>query len=82
MAVYAHELSDHEHQECEEITVHFHQKEESCFLDDFVASNTFLITIAEEQPLIATPPFKAINYETFHNNTSLLFRLLRGPPQG
>ena len=81
LAVYAHELSNHEHQECEEITVHFHQKEEPCFIDDFVASKTFLITNDEEQSLIATPPIKAKTYEKPYNNNSLFFRLLRGPPQ-
>jgi hypothetical protein len=81
LAVYEHELSHHEHQECEETTVHFHQKEEPCLLDDFVASNTFFITNDEEQSLIATPLIKAITYETPYNKTSLFFRLLRGPPQ-
>ena len=81
-AVYAHELSHHKHQQCEETTVHFHQKEVPCFLDDFVASNTFLITNNEEQSLIATPLIKTESYETPYKNTSLFFRLLRGPPQG
>ena len=82
LVVYAHELSHHDHQECEDTTVHFHQKEEPCFLDDFVASNTFLVTNDEEKSLIATTPIKAMTYETPYNNTSLFFRLLRGPPQG
>jgi|TARA_A100001011_G_C14250773_1_gene817735 hypothetical protein len=81
LAAYAHELSHDEHQQCEETTVHFHQKEETCFLDDFIASNTFLITKDEEQSLIATPPIKAITYEKPYNYTSLFFRLSRGPPQ-
>jgi hypothetical protein len=80
LAVYAHELSHHAHEECEETTVHFHQKEESCFLDDFVGSNTLLLTNTAEQSLLTYPRVQSLTSETAYDNTSLFFRFLRGPP--
>ena len=38
MAVYAHELSHHEHQDCENTVVHFHEYENDCYLDDFISN--------------------------------------------
>jgi hypothetical protein len=80
LAVYAHELSHHEHEECEETVVHFHQKEDHCFLDDFVFSNTFHVQNYEVKLLSPSSIIAFSSYNALYNNTDLLFRFLRGPP--
>ena len=41
LAVYVHELSHHEHQQCEDTTVHFHDYDEDCCLDNFILNKTY-----------------------------------------
>jgi len=80
LAVYAHELSHHEHEECEETVVHFHQKEDHCFLDDFVFSNTFHVQNHKVKLLSPSPLIAYSSYNALYNNFDLHFRFLRGPP--
>ncbi|MDG1823547.1 MAG: hypothetical protein P8H45_01455 [Flavobacteriaceae bacterium] len=80
LVVYAHELSHHEHEECEETAVHFHHKEDSCFLDDFVFSNNFLVQNHEVKLLSHSTLIAYSSYNPFFNNSDLHFRFLRGPP--
>ena len=80
LAVYAHELSHHEHEECEKSAVHFHQKEEPCCLDDFVCNNTLFIPSSEAKLFGHVDLSEFISYDTLHNNSHLFFRFLRGPP--
>jgi hypothetical protein len=80
LAIYAHELFHHEHEECEETVVHFHQKEDHCFLDDFVFSNTFQVQNQEVKLLSPSPLIAYSLYNALYNNFDLHFRFLRGPP--
>ena len=80
LAVYAHEFSHHEHEECEETAVHFHQKEESCFLDDFVCNNPLFIPSNETKYFGHIDLSEISSYDTLYNNSDLRFRFLRGPP--
>gem|GEM_PF-1177272 len=80
LAVYAHELSHHEYEECEETVVHFHQKEEHCFLDDFVFSNNFHVQSHEFKWLSPSPLIAYSSYNVLYNDSDLHFRFLRGPP--
>jgi hypothetical protein len=80
LAVYVHELSFHEHEQCEETAVHFHQIEDPCFLDDFVFSSTFLVQNHESKWLNYSPLTEYISYNALYNNSHLHFRFLRGPP--
>ena len=42
LAIYIHELSHHEHEECEETVVHFHEKNEDCVLDYFISNKVYI----------------------------------------
>ena len=80
LAVYAHELSHHEHKECEGTVVHFHQKEDHCYLDDFVFNNTFIVQNQEVKLLSPSSLVTYSSYKALYNNSDLHFRFLRGPP--
>jgi hypothetical protein len=80
LAVYAHELTNHEHEKCEKTVVHFHQKEDHCFLDDFVFGNPFHFQKQEVKWLSPSPLTEYSSYNTLYNNSDLYFRFLRGPP--
>ncbi|MGB0373504.1 MAG: hypothetical protein ACPGCZ_01115 [Flavobacteriaceae bacterium] len=80
LAVYAHELSHHEHEECEGTVVHFHQKEDHCYLDDFVFNNTFIVQNQEVKLLSPSSLVTYSSYKALYNNSDLHFRFLRGPP--
>ena len=80
LAIYAHELSHHEHQECDETVVHFHQEEDHCFLDDFVFSNTSYVQNHEVKLPSPLPLIACILYNALYYNSDLHFRFLRGPP--
>ena len=41
LAVYAHELSHHQHQDCENTVVHLHEYENDCYLDDFISNKIY-----------------------------------------
>ena len=81
LAVYAHELSHHGHEKCQETVVHFHQKEAHCFLDDFVFSNSFHVQNHEVKLFSPSPLIAYSSYNPLYNNFDLHFRFLRGPPR-
>lgn len=80
LAVYAHELSRHDHKGCEDKTVHFHKKEEPCFLDDFILKQTF--NYSENNYRILTLKFKREPFKSkfIYQKENLLYFLRRGPP--
>ena len=80
LAVYAHELSSHEHEECEEHFVHFHENNEECFLDNFLSTKIYNSSLNYFKALVFL-----FSTEIFEINVSNLkkihFNLFqRGPP--
>ena len=80
LAVYAHELSHHDHKVCEETSIHFHEKEEQCFADDFVLKPTYFV-----QSLLTNKVFfghikEVIGISIYPPKYDLYHIFYRGPP--
>ena len=52
LAVYAHELSHHEHQKCNDTTVHFHEYKENCCLDNFIVIKNYSFSVKNYKSLV------------------------------
>ena len=80
LAIYIHELSHHEHEECEETVVHFHEKNEDCVLDYFISNKVYISSTQEVKFLSPSSLVTYSSYKALYNNSDLHFRFLRGPP--
>ena len=80
LAVYAHELSHHEHQNCENTAVHFHEYENDCYLDEFIANKIYSFSVSSYESLVFL--FNSEIFETgvLKQKRILLNFLNRGPP--
>ena len=81
LAIYIHELSHHEHEECEETVVHFHEKNEDCVLDYFISNKVYISSASNLKTLVflfSTEIFE-INVLTLKKLT--LISLVEDPPQ-
>lgn len=80
LLVYAHELSHHEHEVCEETNTHFHHVEEPCPVDDFVLKTSYIAHFPSTK--LALPfHYNQVLYPSFfvekHDINQIFYR---GPP--
>ena len=80
LAIYIHELSHHEHEECEETVVHFHEKNEDCVLDYFISNKVYISSASNLKNLVFLS-----STEIFEINVLVLKKIdfsffSRGPP--
>ena len=80
LAVYAHELSHHEHQNCENTAVHFHEYENDCYLDDFIANKIYSSSISSYESLVFLFNSEIIEIGVLKQKRILLDFFKRGPP--
>ena len=82
LVVYAHELSHHEHQECENTTLHFHDYEDDCCLDDFIATKIYSLSVNKYEYLVLIFNYETFEIEVLNPKKILLDFFKRGPPLG
>ena len=80
LAVYAHELSHHEHQNCENTAVHFHEYENDCYLDDFIANKIYSSSVSSYESLVFLFNSEIIEIGVLKQKRILLDFFKRGPP--
>ena len=80
LAVYAHELSHHEHQDCENTAVHFHEYENDCCLDDFISSKVYSSSVSSYELLVFLFNSEIFEIEVLKRKNILLDFYKRGPP--
>lgn len=80
LAVYAHELSNHEHQKCENTDLHFHEYEDDCFLDDFIANKIYNSSENSYESLVFLFNLEIFEIEVLNQKKILLGFFKRGPP--
>ena len=79
-AVYAHELSHHEHQECENIAIHFHEYEDDCYLNDFIVNKIYSSSTNSYKSLVYFFNSEIFEIEVLKPKKILLDFFKRGPP--
>ena len=80
LAVYIHEFSNHEHQDCQESTVHFHKFEEDCSLDNFISNKVYSLSANNYKSLIFLFNSVIFEIEAINKYEYLLNFFKRGPP--
>ena len=80
LAVYAHELSHHEHQDCENTVVHFHEYENDCYLDDFISNKIHTYSTNIYESLVFLFNSEIIEIGVLKQKRILLDFFKRGPP--
>ena len=80
LAVYVHELSHHEHQQCEVTTVHFHDYDEDCCLDNFILNKTYSSSANNYESLVFLFNSEIFEIEFLNQKKNLLNFFKRGPP--
>ena len=80
LAIYAHELSHHEHQDCENTAVHFHEYENDCYLDDFIANKIYSYSSNIYESLVFLFNSEIFEIEVLNQKRILLDFFKRGPP--
>ena len=80
LAVYVHELSHHEHQQCEDTTVHFHDYDEYCCLDYFIANKIYSSSTNNYSSLVFLFNSEIFENEFLRQKKFLLSFFRRGPP--
>ena len=80
LAVYAHELSHHEHQDCENTAIHFHEYENDCYLDDFIANKIYSSTVSSYECLVFLFNSEIFEIGVLKQKRILLDFFKRGPP--
>ena len=80
LAVYAHELSHHDHQDCENTAVHFHEYENDCYLDDFIANKFYSYSSNIYESLVFLFNSEIFEIEVLNQKRILLDFFKRGPP--
>ena len=77
---YSHSFHHHEHEDCYDSTLHFHEKSEVCCLLEFLVSDDYDKIIIQSKALIDL--FNYINTTTkeFFKKKFINFFLLRAPP--
>ena len=80
LAVYVHELSHHEHQQCEDTTVHFHDYDEDCCLDNFILNKTYSSSANNYESLVFLFNSEIFEIEFLNQKKNLLNFFTRGPP--
>ena len=80
LAVYVHELSHHEHQQCEETTIHFHDYDEDCCLDNFILNKTYSSSANNYESLVFLFNSEIFEIEFLNQKKNLLNFFKRGPP--
>jgi len=78
--VYAHEYSKHEHEYCQESTVHFHEYEEDCCLDNFILNIIYSSSTNNYKSLVFLFNSEIFEIEVFKHEKNPLNFLTRGPP--
>jgi hypothetical protein len=78
--VYTHELSHHEHQECENLNLHFHDYEDECCLDDFIATKIYSSSANNYEYLAFIFNLEIFEIEVLNPKKILLDFFKRGPP--
>ena len=80
LAVYAHELSHHEHQECEKSSVHFHDFKENCCLDNFIVINTYSFHVKNYKSSVFLFSSIIFEIEVSNKNEYQINSFNKGPP--
>ena len=80
LAVYIHEFSNHEHQDCQESTVHFHDYEEVCCLDNFISNKIYDLQISNYKSLVFLFNSEIFKIEILNQKRFLFNFFKRGPP--
>lgn len=80
LAVYAHELSHHEHQECEKSSVHFHEHKENCCLDNFLVIKIYSLSLKNYKSLVLLFNLEIFEIESLNQKEFLINFFKRGPP--
>ena len=80
LVVYTHELFHHEHQECENSNLHFHDYEDDCCLDYFIATKIYSSSANNYEYLVFIFNLEIFEIEVFNPKKILLDFFKRGPP--
>ena len=80
LAVYVHEFSNHEHEYCQESTIHLHEYEEVCCLDNFVSNKIYSLYINSNKSLVFLFNSEISGIEVLNQKSFLLNFFKRGPP--
>ena len=80
LAVYAHELSHHEHLKCNDTTVHFHEYKENCCLDNFIVIENYSFSVKNYKSLVFIFNLEIFEIEFLNKKGFLLNFFKRGPP--
>ena len=80
LAVYAHELSHHDHQMCEETTIHFHEHKENCCLDNFIVIKIYSLSVKNYKSLVLLFNLEIFEIESLNQKEFLINFFKRGPP--
>ena len=75
-----HELSHHDHQQCEDTTVHFHDYDEDCCLDNFILNKTYSSFANNYESLVFLFNSEIFEIEFLNQKKNLLNFFKRGPP--
>jgi hypothetical protein len=80
LAVYAHELSHHQHQDCENTVVHLHEYENDCYLDDFISNKIYTYSTNIYESLVFLFDSEIFVIEVLNLKRIQLDFFKRGPP--
>ena len=81
LAIYIHELSHHEHEECEETAVHFHEKNEDCVLDYFISNKVYISSASNLKTLVFLFSTEIFEINVFNHEKIDFNFFSRAPPQ-
>ena len=80
LAIYAHELSHHDHQKCEKTTTHFHEYKENCCLDNFIVIKIYSLSVKNYKSLVLLFNLEIFEIESLNQKEFLINFFKRGPP--
>ena len=80
LAFYIHELTHHEHEECVETVVHFHEKNEDCVLDYFISNKVYISSASHLKTLVFLFNIEIFKIDVLELNKIHFNPFQRGPP--
>ena len=80
LSVYVHEISQHEHENCVETVMHFHEKNEDCALDNFISTKAYNSSANNFKTLVFLFKIEIFEINVLNHKKVLLNFFRRGPP--
>ena len=77
---YSHRFHNHEHEDCFDSTLHFHEKSEVCCLLEFLVGDDYDTVIIHSKPLIDLFNYIKTTNKKYFKKQHINFFLLRAPP--